>query len=58
MVKSPGDDLLSLYKHNSEYIYVICKDCLFDKILAGFCENSLGHVERFNIDRMEWEELA
>jgi hypothetical protein len=25
--------------------------------LAGFCENSLGHVERLNVDKMEWEDL-
>lgn len=27
-------------------------------IIAGFCENSLGYVERLNVDKMEWEELS
>jgi hypothetical protein len=26
--------------------------------IAGFCENSLGHVERLNIESEEWEELT
>jgi hypothetical protein len=27
-------------------------------IIAGFCESSLGHVERFNVEKSEWEELT
>lgn len=25
--------------------------------IAGFCDNSLGYVERLNVDNLEWEEL-
>lgn len=31
---------------------------LVKRYLAGFCENSLGHVERLNVDKMEWEEIS
>jgi hypothetical protein len=26
--------------------------------LAGFCESSLGHVERLNVETAQWEEVA
>ena len=26
--------------------------------IAGFCDNSLGHVERFNFEKQEWEDLS
>jgi len=26
--------------------------------VAGFCESSLGHVERLNVETMSWEDLA
>lgn len=25
--------------------------------IAGFCDNSLGFVERMNIDTLQWEDL-
>lgn len=25
--------------------------------LAGFCESSLGHVERLNVESMQWEDM-
>jgi hypothetical protein len=52
-----GEDLMSLYKNNQSFIYVICKHSLLNCSLAGFCESSLGHVERLNIESMEWEKL-
>lgn len=27
-------------------------------IAAGFCESSLAHVERLNVDTLLWEELS
>jgi hypothetical protein len=35
--------------------FTTCLSYLF--YIAGFCDNSLGYVERLNVDKMEWEEL-
>eukprot|EP00347_Sterkiella_histriomuscorum_P003080 403365667 len=43
-----NDELMSLCRSNQQFIYAI----------SGFCENSLGNVERLNIDTMQWEELC
>lgn len=37
--------------------YVSIEVVLITCLIAGFCDNSLGYVERLNIDKMEWEEL-
>lgn len=37
-------------------LYVIYLLLMLD--IAGFCESSLGHVERFNVEKAEWEELT
>ena len=50
---------MSLYRHETPFIYVICKYNVYLTlvIIAGFCDNSLGYVERFNVDKLLWEEL-
>ena len=38
-------------------LFVSYKISSLTLIIAGFCESSLGHVERLNVEKMEWEDL-
>jgi len=53
-----ADDLISLYRHTRYYVYAICKYSLASNRVAGFCESSLGQVERLCLEpHSQWEPL-
>lgn len=58
--KIGNDELMSLCRTNQQFIYAICKFYLVftHLFIAGFCENSLGNVERLNVETMQWEEMS